>query len=250
MVYFPHDRERTAKKDHPDEFREKILQEYFNVMLFRDLIERYKITQASLLKYFCKRLIGASGCEISIHKIFNELKSQGYQISKNTLYAYQEYTESIYLHKLVPRYSLSVLKTEHARKKTYSIDPGMGSAIDYKLSRDYGRLLETTVALEFIKRGEHIAYDQNGSECDFVITRRGEATEAIQASIDISDSAVKAREIRGLTKTCNKFGLKSGAILTMDQEETFEHDGINIYVLPAWRYFSGTFSTSAPTPTS
>ena len=37
--------------------REKILQEYFNVMVFRDLIERYDISQPTILKYFCKRVL-------------------------------------------------------------------------------------------------------------------------------------------------------------------------------------------------
>ena len=64
---------------HLYQFQEKVLQEYFNVMLFRDLIERYKISQAAVLKFFCKRVIGTSAGEFSVNKIYNELKSQGYQ---------------------------------------------------------------------------------------------------------------------------------------------------------------------------
>lgn len=42
-----------------DDLRNKILQEYFNVMVMRDLIERYQISNSSTLKYFCKRVIGS-----------------------------------------------------------------------------------------------------------------------------------------------------------------------------------------------
>ena len=56
-----------------EEFKEKILQEYFNVMVFRDLIERYQISQAAILKYFCKRVIGTSASEFSVNKIYKKL---------------------------------------------------------------------------------------------------------------------------------------------------------------------------------
>jgi predicted AAA+ superfamily ATPase len=70
-----------------ESLKEKILQEYFNVMAFRDLVERYRIAQPVLLKYFCKRVVGVSAGEFSVNKIYNELKSQGYQVSKDTIYA-------------------------------------------------------------------------------------------------------------------------------------------------------------------
>ena len=62
--------------------RNKVHQEYFNTMLFRDLVDRFKISQISILKYFCKRLIANSADEFSVNKIFNDLKSQGYQVGK------------------------------------------------------------------------------------------------------------------------------------------------------------------------
>jgi len=52
--------------------RHKILQEYFNTMVLRDIIERYQISSVKILKYFCKRLIASSGGELSINKIYNE----------------------------------------------------------------------------------------------------------------------------------------------------------------------------------
>lgn len=215
---------------------EKILQEYFNVMVLRDLIERYQISQASILKYFCKRVVGNSAGEFSVNKIYNELKSQGYQISKDTLYTYQGYVEAIYLTRFIAKYSHSVVKAEMSQKKSYVIDQGMGVALDYKLSQDKGRLLETTIALELIKHGKQIAYQQNGSECDFVIIEKGKVIDVIQVAQDITDQGTRGREIKGLVKAAQKFQLKEGIIITLDQHEQFETDGILVKVIPAWQY--------------
>jgi predicted AAA+ superfamily ATPase len=220
-----------------DELKEKVLQEYFNTMVFRDLIERYQISQVTILKYFCKRLVGASAGEFSVNKIYNELKSQGYKVSKDTLYSYQEYVDAIYLNRFVSKYSHSVVKTEGSKKKTYVIDQGLGIALDYKLSQDRGRLLETTVALEFLKQGLQIAYQQNGSECDFVIIEKGNVIKAVQVTTEITDTKTKNREIKGLIQACTKFNLSEGVILTFDHAKEIEQDGVKISVVPAWQYF-------------
>lgn len=219
-----------------DDLKEKILQEYFNVMVLRDLIERYQISQASILKYFCKRVVGNSSGEFSVNKIYNELKSQGYQIGKDTLYTYQGYVEAIYLTRFIAKYSHSVVKAEMSKKKSYVIDQGMGVALDYKLSQDKGRLLETTIALELIKHGKQIAYRQNGSECDFVIIEKGKVTDVIQVTQDISDQQTREREMKGLLQAAQKFSLKKGIIITLDQNEELDIGGIQVNVIPAWKY--------------
>ncbi|MBI3443053.1 ATP-binding protein [Candidatus Woesebacteria bacterium] len=215
----------------------KILQGYLDVMVLRDLIERYHISQAAILKYFCKRVISSSAGEFSVHKIYNELKSQGYKISKDTIYAYQQYVEAIYLTRFIPKYTHSVIKTELSQKKSYVIDQGLGTALDFKLAQDKGRLLETTLMLELFKQGKHIAYVQNGSQCDFVIIEKGRVIAAIQVAYDLADEQTKEREIKGLVQTCEMYDLNTGTILTFDQTDEFESHAIKINILPAWRYF-------------
>jgi len=220
-----------------ESLKDKILQEYFNVMLFKDLVDRYKITQVAVLKYFCKRIIGTSAGEFSVNKIYNELKSQGYGISKDTLYDFQNYVESIYLNRFVAKYAYSVVKSEGSQKKTYVIDQGLGVALDFKLSQDKGRLLENTVALELLKQGKRIAYQQDGGECDFVLSEKDTVSEAIQVTFDLADEQTRKREIKGLVQCCKTLGLEKGTILTFDAEEQFDDDGIQISVVPVWKYF-------------
>lgn len=223
-----------------DELKDKILQGYFNVMVFRDIIERYQISNSSTLKYFCKRVIGSSAGEFSVNKIYNELRSQGYRVGKDTLYLYQDYVEAIYLNRFINKYSHSVVKAESSQKKCYVIDQGMGAALDYKLSQDKGRLLETTVALELLKQGKQIAYQQNGSECDFVVIDKGKVNTAIQVAVDLADAKTKERKIKGLVETCLKFNLSEGLILTFDYSDQLEQGGVKISIVSAWEYFSFT----------
>ena len=57
-----------------------------SVMLYRDLVERYETRDVSILKYLLKRLIGSYTKEFSINKLYNDLKSNGFSIGKDTLY--------------------------------------------------------------------------------------------------------------------------------------------------------------------
>ncbi len=222
------------------DIKERIFQEYFNVMLLRDLVERYDISQVAILKYFCKRVVGASACEFSVNKVYNDLKSQGYGVSKDTLYAYRENLEAIYLGRFIPKYSESVVKAEGSQKKVYAIDTGLASAIDFKFSEDDGRKLETIVALELFKQDKRIAYYQDGAECDFVITDKDRAVAALQVTASMSDENTRKRELKGLVQCCKRLGLSEGYIITLGDEGKIELEGIEVNITPAWRYFYET----------
>ena len=206
-------------------------------MVLRDLIERYKIPQAAMVKYYCKRVIGNSAGEFSVNKIYNELKSQGYKIGKDTVYEYQGYVDAIYLARFIPKYAHSVVKSELSQKKCYCIDQGMGVALDFKFAQDRGRLLETTVALELLKQDKHIAYAQNGYECDFVVIEKEKVVVAIQVALDLSDAVTKKREIKGLIGACQTFGLQTGTIITLNEDDDQTIDDIVVRTIPAWKYF-------------
>jgi uncharacterized protein len=219
------------------DLKDRILQEYFNVMLLRDLVERYGISQVAVLKYFCKRVIGASACEFSVNKIYNDLKSQGYSVSKDSLYAYRDNVEAIYMGRFIPKYSESVVQSEGSQKKVYAIDSGLGSAIDFKFSEDEGRKLETVVALELLKQGKQVTYYQDNAECDFIVVDKGRVAEVLQVAVSVANEETRRREIKGLVQCCKRFGLNEGVIITLDGEETATVDNVAVRVIPAWKYF-------------
>jgi hypothetical protein len=219
-----------------NDLKNKVLQEYFNVMIFRDLIERYDIKQTAILRYFCKRVISNSAKEFSVNKIFNELKSGGYKISKNKLYEFQNDIESIYLALFLSKYSKSIVKSELAQKKAYSIDNGISTSLDFNLSKDIGSLLENLIFLELVKSGRKISYYRDKFECDFLIIENDEVNIAIQVCADLNNEKTFARELKGLKETCANFGLSSGRIITINEEKELEMGNIKIHVIPAYKY--------------
>src|SRR4030067_2838350 len=122
--------------DYDDNLRAKVLQEYFNVMIYRDMIERYKIKNAAVLKYFLKRVLVSSARQISVNTIYNEIKSSGFKIGKNHLYEYLDACQNIYLAFVLSKYAHKLAARELGERKIYAIDNGLLNAISFKFSAD------------------------------------------------------------------------------------------------------------------
>ena len=60
-----------------NELKEDILKDYFDLIIFKDLVQRFKIENINALKYLTKYIATNISEIISIKKIFNDLKSSG-----------------------------------------------------------------------------------------------------------------------------------------------------------------------------
>ena len=215
----------------------KILQEYFNVLLYKDLAQRYNITNTVALKFFLKRVIATATKQISINKIYNELKSSGIKIGKNTLYDFLDYVQNIYLALTLQKYDTSLVNKELGEKKIYSIDIGLNNATEFKFSDNIGKALENAVFLELKRNNNEIYYYKSAkSECDFVISTKGKITHALQVTYDMSDVDTKEREIKGLLEACQNFDLRVATIVTYDSEDEFEVEGVKINLIPFYKW--------------
>ena len=218
-------------------YKNRVLQEYFNVLLYKDLAERYHITNTVALKFFLKRIIASSTKQISINKIYNELKSSGIKIGKNTLYDFLEYVQNIYLALTLQKYDRSLVNKELGEKKIYSIDIGLNNATEFKFSDDIGKTLENAVFLELKRANREIFYYREpGYECDFIVHEKNTITEAIQVTYDMSDEETRKRELKGLVNTCKHFSLSRGLIVTYDSEDNIVVDEITITLLPFYKW--------------
>ncbi len=213
------------------------LQEYFNVMLYKDLAQRYGITNLSALKFFLKRVIASTTKQISINKIYNELKSSGIKIGKNTLYDFLDYVQNIYLALTLHRYDSSLVNKELGEKKVYSIDIGLNNATEFKFSDDIGKSLENAVFLELRRKNQEIFYYRDGrSECDFVVHEKNTIIQAIQVTYEFGNEETKRRELKGFINACKNFHLDRGVIVTYDSEDEFTEEGITIEVIPFYKW--------------
>jgi predicted AAA+ superfamily ATPase len=205
-------------------------------MLFRDIIERYSIKNIPVLKYFIKRVVENIGKPLSINNIYNELKSQGYKISKGSLYQYLDILEAVYFVILIKKFSKSILKSELSQKKAYLIDNGLINALTFAFKENFGTLLENLTAKEFKSRGYNIFYFKDKRECDFIVEKEGNFLP-IQVSYTLLDSKTKEREIRGLLEAVNYLNLEKGMILTYEEEDILKIDNKTIEIQPAYKYF-------------
>lgn len=199
--------------------KEQIVKDYKELVLFRDLVERYRLKNLFVVKRFFEYLISAFAKEISIDKFYNYLKSQNIALSKKTLYNYLDYFESsLFFH---------LLRSHRARerlKKVYLNDVAFAEA-------DKGRRLENLVFLELLRQREEPKFFKAKFECDFVLSKK----TAIQICWDLNYEN-EQRELRGLKEAMKYFKLKNGLILTYNQEKEIK-DGRNVIkVIPAWKW--------------
>lgn len=214
------------------ELKIKTLQEYFDVMLYNDIIERYKIKDVSLLKNFVKYILQTTTKEYSINKIGNSLKTLWFRFDKNILYDFIEYLDTIYFWKSISKYEHSLSK--QTLKKFYIIDNGFLNAISFNFSDNYGKLLENAVFRELYKKyGEGIYFLKNGSETDFVIHEK----EYIiyQVCYNLNDENTQ-REIKWCLDAMDKFHTHISYLITSEQEQEIQRDGKTIYVLPFYKW--------------
>jgi predicted AAA+ superfamily ATPase len=211
-------------------------QEYYQVMVFRDLIERFKIQQIAALKFFLKRLLASSARPVSVHKIWQELKSAGHNISKDTAYEFMDYAESIYFVRRIEQYAKKVVHRELGEKKVYPIDCGYLNSI--LGAHDPTKNIEIAVLADFLARGFEVTYFTGDYECDFVVSDPRRDISAFQVAYSIEDKQTEQREIRGLRYACEALGLKSGTIVTAEMSGSRTAENLRVNVVPFIRLAS------------
>ena len=216
--------------------RIEILQGYIDSVLLKDVIERHKISNVTVLKYLVQTIMNSPCGKFSINKFYNYLKSMSVKCTKNNLYEYLDHLIDAFLFYRVPIHS----RSEKARlinpAKIYTIDTGLLNAMSFRNTSNYGPLLENMVFMHLRRNGYDTEYinTKAGYETDFFARHRvTDRIELVQVCWDISDEKTFNREIRGLKSAMEEFSIESGTIVTWDDEASL--DG-NINVVPVWKW--------------
>jgi len=219
-----------------EEYHTRILQEYVDVVVLRDVVERYQVGNVLPLRYLIRHLLASPATLFSINKFHHDLKSQGISCGKNTLHEYFEYLTDAYLIYPVTIHSRSVRAKQVNPRKVYAIDTGLANAFRHKPQPDWGRLLENLVFMELRRQGLNIEYYRTGKgyEVDFIVTGNSGIRSLYQVSLDISDGNTRKREVRALIAAMEETGLSTAKILTLQDEEHIETNSGTIDVLPVW----------------
>ena len=161
---------------------------------------------------------------------FTILKKNGLDTVKD----YLQYFEESYLTFSLPNF-VSPLTDQETIKKRYYTDNGL---LNNFLFNGETKLLENLCAIHLIKQYSNtdeprLFYYNRNIEVDFYVP---EAGLAVQASYDLNDDETRRREISALVSLNKAFPLKSAIIVTRDHEEQIEEGGLNIEVIPVWKW--------------
>ena len=215
------------------------LQDYFDVMLLRDLVEHWQISKPQTVRYFLKRVMTTIASRLSVNAIYREIKASGRKVTKDDLYDWLAWAQSIYLVRKLDVYSRSVKSEISLPGKYYVIDNGLRSAVIPLQSDDDGKQLENTVYLELIRRKGHnadLSYFSGSGECDFVVSEGDEVKRLIQVTWEMSDAETRKREFSGILEAAKATGCRDLTIITRDEEGEEIRDGLNVKIVPVCRF--------------
>lgn len=195
--------------------RVRLKQDYAETVVLRDVVERHGVTNIAAARYLTRALLRGIGRSFSINKAYNDLRSQGRRLSKDTLYAYLAHLEDAYLCFAVPLYDRSPRRTENAPRKIYAVDTGIAAAFDFTTAGDLGHLFENLVFLDLKRERKRIYYylTSERREVDFLSVDDHGRAELVQVCYDVSDPATLHREKESLAAAQQELGL-SGRLVT------------------------------------
>ena len=214
----------------------KLLKEYLRAMFFRDLVERYGMTNIALFDALADKLFSSFSTRLSLTAFYRQYKDL-FPFSKDLLFQYFHNFEESMLIFAVRKFSESSYKRSRNPVKIYPADTGLCRRV---ASEDAGRILENIVFIELARRGGEVYYFEEKQECDFIVKiGEGAGFAAFQVCLELTDEN-RRRETGGLIAACRRLNVTEGTILTDDQESEEEAEGIKISVLPVWRFLLGT----------
>jgi predicted AAA+ superfamily ATPase len=199
------------------------LEGLYNTVFKKDIIERYKISDAAMLEDIIKFLFDNIGNPVSSNKISNTLTSNHRKISQPTVENYLSFLANSYLLYKVGRYDIKGKEYLKSLSKYYIADIGLRNYLLGYKGLDRGRVLENIIYLELRRRGYKIYTGKVGSsEVDFIATLHGQ-TQYYQIAQTVSAGETLERELaplRGIKDFNQRF------LITLDYDANKSYDGI------------------------
>lgn len=176
---------------------EMLLSGYVDVMVLRDVIERYGISNPEALRWLQRQLLSIPGGTFSIKQFYAALRAEGLSSGKDVLHEFLAYLEDCYLIRTVTLHARSAKRRMVNPRKVYPIDPGLiqlfaGPGVDTTAAA-----LRTSVLLELERRGYEVGYyrTRDGGYVDFLASARGRPSLLVEVTPRITDEALRILEV-------------------------------------------------------
>ncbi len=218
--------------------RVKIHQEYFNAVLFRDLVERHDVAHPRAVTDLAHWLVDNTASLYSVNNLTGYLQSLGHKAPKSAVSDYLAWFEDAYFLFPVRIFDASLARANTNPKKVYCIDHSLVTSVASGILVNSGHLLENLVFTALRRLTASIFYykSRSGREVDFVAQRPDHTRLLVQACESMAAPQVRKREIAALNEAMAELKLAVGTIVTRNEEEEIQVEAGTISVVPAWRF--------------
>lgn len=218
--------------------RIKIHQEYFQAILFRDLVERHDIRHPKAIADLAHWLVDNAASSYSVNSLTGYLKSLGHKVPKGSVSDYLEWFEDAYFLFTVPIFDSSSARRNSNPKRIYGIDHAMVTSVASGILVNSGHLLENLVFASLRRRYPEIYYykTKTGREVDFIFPAAGKSRILIQVCESLADTRTRNREVSALIEAMAELGVKTGTIVTRSEDKRLQTETGTVDLVPAWRF--------------
>jgi predicted AAA+ superfamily ATPase len=221
--------------------KKELLAGYFNDIILKDVVKRFGVREIEGLE----SLAGLYLSNISTLQSFNRLK-EAVGLSLDTVERFSRYLELAGMFLFTKKFEFSLKRQLRSVRKVYVIDPGFFQVKGFKVSENFGKILENVVAVELFRRASltvpplEIYYwrDYQGREVDFVVKEGERIKQLIQCCYEVENRDVKRREMAALLKASHEVSCDNLLIVTWDYEGEEETNGRKIRFVPLWKWLS------------
>ncbi|MBE0648469.1 MAG: ATP-binding protein, partial [Bacteroidales bacterium] len=213
-----------------DDDRELLLKNYFEDILYRDIVTRHEIRDVANLRNLAVFLLTNNTRLTSV----NKLKSN-FSISQDKTENYLSAILESYLTFQLQKFSWSLKSVQRAGFKPYAIDTGLRNRVAFSFSADAGRLVENVVHNQLLRCYEEVYFGAEGGETDFIVKEGVSITQRIQVWYeDALQTEIPQRELTAFGDLQKDTG--QCLLLTNDLEKEIEVGTTKVLCVPVVKY--------------
>ena len=202
-----------------------------DTLVLRDIVQRHKITDVSILNRILNFIMDTTGSLISIKKIADYLKSQGLRIGNDKVSQYIQYLCEASIIIKVPRYDIQGKRQMEYLDKYYLTDLGLRYPRMGDSAKRLPGSLETVVFHELLRRGYQVFVGTSGKyEVDFVAKKQDEVLY-IQVTTYLLEEATIKREFGNLEAIKDNY---PKIVLSIDEVSVGGQNGIQWKHIRDW----------------
>lgn len=200
------------------------LQTLFDSILYKDIVRRHKIRNATDLNNVAMFLLSNFTGTFSYNDVADDLGLSSVSTTKK----FMDYLHEPFLFYYLDRYNNKLKLMKKAPRKVYVVDNGFVASKAFNLSDNLGKLLENQVFVELLHRGYDTEktlfyyHSRNDKETDFELREGNKVKELIQVCYDMSKEKTIKREVDSIVECAGELGCDNLTIVTWNEQRTIE----------------------------